>query len=73
VAAERAFGREAEGDALSVVAGFSHERYTGRPLRAALRAAARRFRALGGVESGGWLLARAGLLDGRAAPIHWED
>jgi transcriptional regulator GlxA family with amidase domain len=73
VAAQGAFGREEEGDALIVVAGFRHETYTDKALMALLRGARRRFRALGGVESGGWLLAQAGLLDGRSATIHWED
>jgi transcriptional regulator GlxA family with amidase domain len=35
--------------------------------------AARTARAVGGVESGAWLLGRAGLLEGRAATTHWED
>jgi transcriptional regulator GlxA family with amidase domain len=73
VPAEGRFGRELEGDALIVVAGFNQERHAGRALLAQLRGAAGRFRALGGVEAGGWLLARAGLLDGHAATTHWED
>ena len=72
VAAEP-FGKDAEGDALIVVAGFNQDRHAGKGTLAALRAAARRFRAVGGVEAGGWLLARAGLLDGHAATTHWED
>ena len=38
-----------------------------------IRRAARSARACGGVEAGTWLVARAGLLEGRAATTHWED
>ncbi len=73
VPAEAAFGPELSGDALIVVAGFNQERHAGKETLARLRRVARRFRALGGVEAGSWLLARAGLLDGHAATTHWED
>ena len=73
VAAAGRLGKDCEGDALIVVAGFNQERHAGRAVLTELRAARRRFRALGGVEAGGWLLARAGLLDGHAATTHWED
>lgn len=73
VAAAGRLGKDCDGDALIVVAGFNQERHAGRAVLAELRAARSRFRALGGVEAGGWLLARAGLLDGHAATTHWED
>ncbi|OHV90355.1 GlxA family transcriptional regulator [Mesorhizobium sp. ORS 3428] len=60
-------------DMLVVVAGFGTQNYATAALLAGLRRAARAARACGGVEAGTWLVARAGLLEGRSATTHWED
>ena len=60
-------------DVLVVVAGFGTQNYATSALLAGLRRAARSARACGGVEAGTWLVARAGLLEGRSATTHWED
>lgn len=60
-------------DALIVIAGYSQAEVATRTLIAALRRAAGRFRAIGGVDAGPWVMARAGLLDGHRATVHWED
>ncbi|MEI9417686.1 GlxA family transcriptional regulator [Mesorhizobium sp. Cs1321R2N1] len=60
-------------DVLVVVAGFGTQNYATSALLSALRRAARAARACGGVEAGTWLVARAGLLEGRSATTHWED
>jgi transcriptional regulator GlxA family with amidase domain len=59
-------------DALVVVAAFeAQRRATG--LGPRLRAIARAGVPLGGIESGSWILAKAGLLDGYRATAHWEE
>lgn len=59
-------------DLLFVVAAFEPDR-VGRPALPLLRRLARRPVMLGGIEMGGWVMARAGLLDGRRATVHWEE
>jgi transcriptional regulator GlxA family with amidase domain len=60
-------------DVLVVIAGFGNREQATPPLLSRIRRVARAGRAYGGVEAGAWLIARAGLLESRAATTHWED
>ncbi|APE45055.1 AraC family transcriptional regulator [Sulfitobacter alexandrii] len=65
--------KDASGELLVVMPSYGVRAYvTDRVLRG-LRSAAVRFTTLAGLDMGSWLLAAAGLLNGRIATIHWEE
>ena len=59
-------------DTLFVLASYDHERHDDRETRRALQAASRNAREIVAVDAAPWLLASAGLLDGRRATLHWD-
>jgi transcriptional regulator GlxA family with amidase domain len=60
-------------EALITVAGYRLAEVATRPLIHDLRRIAPRFGLVGGIDAAPWVLARAGLLDGYRATVHWED
>lgn len=69
---ERRVGEALDCDRLFVFAGGDPAAFDDAATFAWLRREARRGAAVGGVSGGPYLLARAGLLAGRRATIHWE-
>jgi transcriptional regulator GlxA family with amidase domain len=64
----------AEGaDALIVIAGFRQSEMATAALIRDISRMAPRFAAIGGIDAGSWVLARAGLLNNHKATVHWED
>jgi len=61
------------GDALFVIAGFNHQHYVTKSNQLIIKQISRNFKAVGGIESGSWILARCGLLNQKTATTHWED
>lgn len=64
----------AEGaDVLMVIAGYRLAEVATRPLIRDLNRIAPRFALIGGIDAATWVLARAGLLNGHRATVHWEE
>ncbi|MRX51284.1 helix-turn-helix domain-containing protein [Paracoccus sp. S-4012] len=61
------------GDTILVCGGLDITRAASRPVLNWLRREGRRGVAVGGLCTGAWVVAAAGLLDGRKATIHWEN
>jgi len=60
-------------DTLLVCGGLDIQRATTKPVLNWLRREARRGNVIGGMCTGAYALAKAGLLDGKRATIHWEN
>ncbi len=64
--------RDARGDMLMVMPSYNHLALATPDTLRRLRGAAKRFGLIAGLDSGSWLLARAGLLNGYRATSHWD-
>jgi transcriptional regulator GlxA family with amidase domain len=63
----------ARGDALFLLPSYGAAAFDTARHRAALRRAATRHEIVAGLDMGAWLMAAAGLLEGRRATIHWDE
>ena len=72
IRADHPIGEAIDIDVLFVCAGGNPARFENRAAYRWLRTLAHNGVAIGGVSGGAYLLARAGLLDGYRATIHWE-
>ncbi|MDQ2094824.1 GlxA family transcriptional regulator [Rhodalgimonas zhirmunskyi] len=63
----------AGGDYLFVMSSYGARTCATPATARALTSAARRFKTLAGMDTGAWLMAHAGLLDGKSATIHWDE
>lgn len=61
------------GDLLLVVSSYGYEDHATPARLAGLRTVARRYDTVIGMDTGSWLMAAAGLLEGCRATIHWDE
>ncbi len=68
-----AFNEHHKGDALIVLAGFSHQRHVTKVGLKHLRNSKSQYKVIAAVEAGTWILARAGVITHHSVTTHWED
>lgn len=61
------------GEFLFVASSYDVRRFATQSTSRALKSATRRFRNVAGMDTGAWLMAHAGFLDGVRATIHWDE
>jgi len=72
IAADGMLARGTKGDVLVVVSGFDQYKHVGVDEIALIRRISPHFQALGGVDTGAWILGKAGLLENKNVTTHWE-
>lgn len=60
-------------DWLFVIASYDYQKYTDKTTLSSIRQLARQAKIVGGLDTGSWLLAAAGLLDHHRATLHWQE
>lgn len=73
VTPDGAFGDLTAGQVLVLVSGYGFRDVLGPVLNARLRRAARGAKRVLALDTAGWLLASAGLLNGHKATVHWQE
>ncbi len=73
ISVDAALSGKERGDLLLIVAAFNPLQHASRSVLQKLNHAVQGFPVVAGVESGSWLLARAGLVSQRAITTHWEE
>ncbi|WP_070988516.1 GlxA family transcriptional regulator [Halofilum ochraceum] len=68
-----AIGDQVAAPTVFVCSSFNHESHTSAPIIQWLRRLAGQGVVLGGIDTGAFLLARAGLLEGHTVTLHWES
>lgn len=64
---------QCEGDILFVMPSYEYKEHNKATLHGKLRFARERFALLAALDTGSWMLADAGILDGCQATIHWDE
>lgn len=73
IAPDEKFDAHRKGRTLVLVSGYQVREQIDGTLKAQLRQAARHTELIVALDTGAWLLASAGLLDGQHATIHWQE
>ncbi|WP_298856975.1 GlxA family transcriptional regulator [uncultured Sulfitobacter sp.] len=65
--------KEGRGSTLVIMPSYGFRRFATWATTQKLRAAAKRYGVVAGLDTGSWLMAHAGLLEGYRATIHWDE